>query len=245
MTSLLTRIWRRSPRADHLTSRFTAAPSVVAATKHSTCSGTPQERYGFAIEEVEIDSDPDLVAQFDTCGAGVARQWQGAVPGCGQARAFGPASARPRLRTGRPLTWLQENSMAWVLPDDCVLGIWGEKPEPEHLNPTFSAEWGPDFASELHEAMLFDTLETWAADNVLAPGGRRVLVYAPADAGPGSTHVSPPRSPSSLATRSTPRSELTRVLCWRDGGGSVAGRHDRLRCTDARPDAHRQCVSLP
>jgi uncharacterized protein len=74
--------------------------------------------------------------------------------------------------------------MAWVLPDDCVLGILGEKPEPDHLNPTFSAEWGPDFASELHEAMLFDTLEAWAADSVLAPGGRRVLVYAPADAGP-------------------------------------------------------------
>ncbi len=25
-----------------------------------------QERFGFAIEEVDIDGDPDLVAQFDT-----------------------------------------------------------------------------------------------------------------------------------------------------------------------------------
>ncbi len=32
--------------------------------------------------------------------------------------------------------------------------------------------------------MLFDLVEAWGSDRVLAPGGRRVLVFAPDDAGP-------------------------------------------------------------
>jgi glycosyltransferase A (GT-A) superfamily protein (DUF2064 family) len=74
--------------------------------------------------------------------------------------------------------------MAWSLPDDCVLGIAADRPEPGCLNPAWIAEWGPDFAADIHDAILFDTLETWATDSVLAPGGRRVLLYSPADAGP-------------------------------------------------------------
>jgi uncharacterized protein len=74
--------------------------------------------------------------------------------------------------------------MSWPLPEDCVLGIFGQKPDARAADPRWEAEWGPHLAAEIHEAMLFDTLEIWSSDSNLAPGGRRVLVYAPADAGP-------------------------------------------------------------
>ena len=74
--------------------------------------------------------------------------------------------------------------MAWTLPDDCVLGIFGEKPEPGRVKSRLAAEWGPDLAAEVSDAMLFDTLDAWDSPENLSPGGRRVLVYAPDDAGP-------------------------------------------------------------
>jgi glycosyltransferase A (GT-A) superfamily protein (DUF2064 family) len=74
--------------------------------------------------------------------------------------------------------------MAWELPEDCVLGIFGRRPEAGPAHSLWRAEWGPEVAAEIHDAMLFDTLETWSRESTLAPGGRRVLVYAPADAGP-------------------------------------------------------------
>jgi glycosyltransferase A (GT-A) superfamily protein (DUF2064 family) len=58
--------------------------------------------------------------------------------------------------------------MAWSLPDDCVLGIFGTRPEP-----------GEDALGGLREAMLFDLLDLWDSAGVIAPGGRKVLVYAP------------------------------------------------------------------
>ncbi len=74
--------------------------------------------------------------------------------------------------------------MGWTIPDDCVLGIFGVKPEPDVLPPRLVSEWGADFAVDLHDAMLFDTLETWDPGAEHASRTRRVLVYAPADAGP-------------------------------------------------------------
>lgn len=108
--------------------------------------------------------------------------------------------------------------MAWTLPDDCVLGILGERPEPgvlpqlaegehrseslssrttiearprrsaeghkDHLKNGLVIEWGVEAAAVLQQAMLFDTLDIWDSESVLAPGGRRVLLYAPGDAGP-------------------------------------------------------------
>jgi glycosyltransferase A (GT-A) superfamily protein (DUF2064 family) len=74
--------------------------------------------------------------------------------------------------------------MPWPLPDDCVLGIFGQKPDALPLDSRWQAEFGPHMAIEIHEAMLFDTLETWSRESHLAAGGRRVLVYAPAEAGP-------------------------------------------------------------
>lgn len=66
MTSLLTHLWRRSPRAEHLT--FTVYTRVQCCCCHKALDvlKSAQERFGFAIEEVDVDSDPNLVAQFDT-----------------------------------------------------------------------------------------------------------------------------------------------------------------------------------
>src|SRR5262245_44075290 len=76
------------------------------------------------------------------------------------------------------------SDMAWTLPEDCVLGIFGKKPEPGRVKTRLAEALGPDAASAIHEAMLFDTLETWSSEDVFTPGGRRVLVYSPEDAGP-------------------------------------------------------------
>jgi glycosyltransferase A (GT-A) superfamily protein (DUF2064 family) len=58
--------------------------------------------------------------------------------------------------------------MAWSLPEDCVLGVFGTRPEPDE----------DDFGG-LREAMLFDLLDLWDSRGVIAEGGRKVLVYAP------------------------------------------------------------------
>jgi rSAM/selenodomain-associated transferase 1 len=74
--------------------------------------------------------------------------------------------------------------MAWTLPEGCVLGIFGKQPVPGQVKTRLAAGLGDDAAAAIHEAMLFDTVETWSSESILTAGGRRVLVYAPADAGP-------------------------------------------------------------
>lgn len=70
------------------------------------------------------------------------------------------------------------------MPDGAVLGIFGKKPEPGKVKTRLAVEFGNEFAAEAHEAMLRDTLDTWGSNRYLAPGGRRVFVFAPDDAGP-------------------------------------------------------------
>jgi rSAM/selenodomain-associated transferase 1 len=71
--------------------------------------------------------------------------------------------------------------MAWSLPEASVLGIFGTRPEREETPSRLVAELGPEAAGRLSEAMLFDVLDLWDSPGVLAPGGRKVLVYAPGD----------------------------------------------------------------
>lgn len=65
-----------------------------------------------------------------------------------------------------------------------MLGVFGKRPDPGHVKTRLASGFGPEFAAEVHAAMLFDLLDLWGSESVLAPGGRRVLVYAPDDAGP-------------------------------------------------------------
>lgn len=93
--------------------------------------------------------------------------------------------------------------MAWSLPEGCVLEILGEKPDPDKAKSQPTGEPGCVSATTVHEAMLFDTLDTWSSKTVMAPSGRRVLVYAPGVRTPGSIPACRP------ALRSTPRSKET------------------------------------
>ena len=65
--------------------------------------------------------------------------------------------------------------MAWSLPESAVLGFVADQPEnrPEDR-----------LAPEFREAMLLDMLDTWDSTEILAPGGRRVVLFAPEEAGP-------------------------------------------------------------
>ena len=66
MTSLLTRIFHRSPRAEHLTFTVYTRAQCCCCHKALDVLKDARERYAFAIEEVDIDGDPDLIALYDT-----------------------------------------------------------------------------------------------------------------------------------------------------------------------------------
>jgi rSAM/selenodomain-associated transferase 1 len=74
--------------------------------------------------------------------------------------------------------------MAWSLPEGGVLGIFAKQPEPGKVKTRLASELGDEAATQLHEAMLFDLLDLFDSPGVIAPGGRKVIVYAPDDAGP-------------------------------------------------------------
>ncbi|CAN5904652.1 TIGR04282 family arsenosugar biosynthesis glycosyltransferase [soil metagenome] len=94
--------------------------------------------------------------------------------------------------------------MAWLLPEGAVLGIFGKQPVPGQVKTRLAAEFGEAFAAEAHEAMLFDLLDAWGSDRFLAPGGRRVLVYDPEDAG----HWFDQRVPSAFALQPQSQGDL-------------------------------------
>ena len=71
-----------------------------------------------------------------TPSSGRGSRWQSPVPGRGQSRLLNRLLVA-EMRAGRfRIAALRETSVAWSLPDDCVLGIFGNKPEPGNL-PTF------------------------------------------------------------------------------------------------------------
>lgn len=75
--------------------------------------------------------------------------------------------------------------MAWELPEGGVLGIFAKQPQVGQVKTRLAVEVGVERAAEIAEALLFDTLDVWSqVGGLLAPGGRKVLVFAPAEAGP-------------------------------------------------------------
>jgi glutaredoxin len=66
MTSLLSRLWRRPLRAEHLTFTVYTRTQCCCCHKAIDVLKEAQQQFGFTIEEVDVDGDPDLVAQFDT-----------------------------------------------------------------------------------------------------------------------------------------------------------------------------------
>jgi glutaredoxin len=66
MTTLLSRLLTRSPRAQHLTFTVYTRAQCCCCHKALDVLKDAQRRYRFAIEEVDVDSDPALVAQHDT-----------------------------------------------------------------------------------------------------------------------------------------------------------------------------------
>jgi uncharacterized protein len=81
--------------------------------------------------------------------------------------------------------------MAWTLPEDGVLGIFGERSGFAAVGSRLAEEWGPDRAEEIHEAMILDAIDLWNSPEVLTRVGRRVIVYGPSDAGPWFDYMIP------------------------------------------------------
>ncbi|GAC1301183.1 MAG: TIGR04282 family arsenosugar biosynthesis glycosyltransferase [Isosphaeraceae bacterium] len=74
--------------------------------------------------------------------------------------------------------------MPWILPERAVLGTFAQKSEPGRVKTRLAKALGDELAARIHEAMLLDWLDIWDSERFLAPGGRRVVVFDPPDAGP-------------------------------------------------------------
>lgn len=66
MTSLWSRLIQRAPRLDHLTVTVYTRAQCCCCHKALDVLKDAQRRFGFSIEEIDVDSDPELVAKYDT-----------------------------------------------------------------------------------------------------------------------------------------------------------------------------------
>jgi glutaredoxin len=66
MTSLLARLFGSSARAEQLTFMVYTRSQCGCCDKALDLLRNYQRRYGFQIVEVDIDTDPELVAKYDT-----------------------------------------------------------------------------------------------------------------------------------------------------------------------------------
>ncbi len=68
MASLVRRLLSRSqtPRAEHLTFTVYSRAQCGCCEKAMKVLEEAQRRFGFAIEQVDIDQEPDLVAKYNT-----------------------------------------------------------------------------------------------------------------------------------------------------------------------------------
>jgi glutaredoxin len=66
MTSLWSRLVARSPRLGHLKVTVYTRAQCCCCHKALDVLKDAQRRFGFSIQEVDIDGDPDLAAEYDT-----------------------------------------------------------------------------------------------------------------------------------------------------------------------------------
>jgi glutaredoxin len=66
MTALLSRLFRRSPRAEHLTFTVYTRTNCCCCHKALDLLKKSQARHGFQIEQVDVDGDPALAVEYGT-----------------------------------------------------------------------------------------------------------------------------------------------------------------------------------
>ncbi len=66
MTTLLSRLFRSSRRADHLAFTVYTRAQCCCCHKAIDLLKDAQKRHGFTIDEIDIDTDPELVAKYNT-----------------------------------------------------------------------------------------------------------------------------------------------------------------------------------
>jgi glutaredoxin len=66
MTTLLSRLFRPSRRADHLNFTVYTRAQCCCCHKAIDLLKDAQRRHGFRIAEIDIDTDPELVAKYNT-----------------------------------------------------------------------------------------------------------------------------------------------------------------------------------
>jgi glutaredoxin len=66
MTTFLSRLFRPARRADNLTFTVYTRAQCCCCHKAIDLLKDAQKRHGFSIAEIDIDTDPDLVAKYNT-----------------------------------------------------------------------------------------------------------------------------------------------------------------------------------
>ena len=66
MTSLLTRVFRRPQPTQNISVTIYTRTQCCCCHKALDVLKDAQRRFGFSIDEVDVDSDPELVAKYDT-----------------------------------------------------------------------------------------------------------------------------------------------------------------------------------
>jgi glutaredoxin len=66
MTSLWSRLVSRTPRLEHLNITLYTRAQCCCCHKALDVLKDAQQRFGFAIQEIDIDGDPELAAKYGT-----------------------------------------------------------------------------------------------------------------------------------------------------------------------------------
>jgi glutaredoxin len=66
MTTILSRLFRSAPRAGHLTFTVYTRAQCCCCHKAIDILKVAQRRHGFQIDLVDIDTDPELAAKYNT-----------------------------------------------------------------------------------------------------------------------------------------------------------------------------------
>ncbi len=74
--------------------------------------------------------------------------------------------------------------MPWPLPESSVLGLFAKQPIAGRVKTRLIPALGAERAAQVAETLMLDAVEQWGGSEILAEGGRRVLVYDPPEAGP-------------------------------------------------------------
>ena len=193
MISLLPRWTRPRSRPD------ASHPHITVYTRAQCCCchkaldllKDSQRRHGFSIEEVDVDSDPELAGRT----APWCRSWRST------ARSGSRGWSTPCCSSGCSSPRLGSLAMAWALPEGAVLGIFGRRPEPGRVKTRLAPPSAPRPRPRCTRRCPSTCSTPGPTSGCSTPSAAGSASSPPRTPAPGSTHACPP------CTRIQPQAE--------------------------------------